>query len=320
MSSISTDGSFFADTKLDASALERPERVHKVYHSDDGDVTLRSCDKVLFKVHSVILKLASDVFSGMISLPNSSAFVNDVVNLTEKGEIIEVLLDSIYPRRRSSLKFGEYTFNFLSRLADAADKYDILDVTETLKSMLHEAKFPGSALERYALASRQGWTEVVKITVKQMPPPQTDNTIQMRILKTLDTQSLLNLFNLHQRRKSFLLRALNISFQRNATNNSRDNILRWECLSLSHAATCRSQAHDKTIWAAFKMAVLSFFEITAPVECALIFGYGASFWDRHELNGLWADLCTKCNNLFFNKVEFAIEFIRVILLLPLTFE
>ncbi|THG95434.1 hypothetical protein EW145_g7959, partial [Phellinidium pouzarii] len=109
--------------------------LHHSYCDSDADITLESSDGVRFRVHSLILRLSSEVFAGMIAIPrvpSHESTKGDIVHLTEKSDITLALLDSIYPRRSPPQL---EPFSFVLRLATAADKYDIFDVTSRIRGL-----------------------------------------------------------------------------------------------------------------------------------------------------------------------------------------
>lgn len=151
------------------------DRRHRYYNDPDAEITLRSADGVLFKAHAVLLKLASDVFAGMVTIPQSQENTTDVVQLTEESDIICALLDFIYPRRAPPKL---HSFSFVSRLSEAADKYDISDASRYIRERLTKTTvtISGNALEQYSLACRSLYTgdsrrPVRRETLQSSPTP-----------------------------------------------------------------------------------------------------------------------------------------------------
>ena len=70
---------------------------HESLYFPDGDIILRSSDEVVFKVHKLILRLASPFFHDMFTLPQSSSEIQ-TVQMEESGFILEMLLGWIYPQ------------------------------------------------------------------------------------------------------------------------------------------------------------------------------------------------------------------------------
>jgi len=106
-----------------------------VVFSRKSDLTLVSSDGVHFRVHSVMLSEASEVFETMLTIPQPRASTVDseppLVALSEDAETLTLLLSWIYPlRNRTSI----HSFDQLARLFGVAQKYDV--TMDTLCSML----------------------------------------------------------------------------------------------------------------------------------------------------------------------------------------
>lgn len=292
---------------------------HPYYCDKDADITLVSSDGGYFKVHSIILRLSSEVFAGMLTLPQPSSTAGlanqNAVQLQEEAEIISDLLDSMYPRR-PELDIRRKTIAYIIRLSAAADKYDVADVNRNLKKMMmtDTDNFPGLPLERYILASSRGWTNEARSVSQYCPPPNAN--LYRDSLTSLDTTSLLNFMSLHQYRKDMMLRALSISYQTNQSEEVRHKSLRWECLG-PHGSPfhgCRSNNHDKGVWHIFKLNALLELEKYSPIEAKDRFGEDSAFWTR--LTPLWDDECGKCETKFFISAMVRKEFARILNILP----
>ncbi len=70
-------------------------------HFPDGDVILRSSDGVDFRVHTLILSLASPFFRDMFSLPQSSLDIQ-TIHIEENEFVLRTLLSWIYSRDTNS--------------------------------------------------------------------------------------------------------------------------------------------------------------------------------------------------------------------------
>ncbi|KAF7978046.1 hypothetical protein HWV62_1667 [Athelia sp. TMB] len=87
--------------------------------ADDADVTFRSCDGVLFKIHRNNLAVVSEGFAP----PPGTDSSNEIVSLTENAETLELLFQYMYPRRQPNLSV--LRFKLLAELAEAAEKYQV---------------------------------------------------------------------------------------------------------------------------------------------------------------------------------------------------
>ncbi|VDB83222.1 unnamed protein product [Peniophora sp. CBMAI 1063] len=89
------------------------------FSATDSDVTFESADSVLFKLHRANLSTHSSIF------PVGSEIRSDgeVVKLQEDSEVLEVLFQHVYPGDIPTM--DDIPFPLLSRIADAAQKYQI---------------------------------------------------------------------------------------------------------------------------------------------------------------------------------------------------
>ena len=88
-------------------------------NADDSDLTIRSCDGQLFRVHARNLYEHSDGFPGS-DVPSQP---NEVVDLTETSETLEILFQFMYRRPQPELR--NLPSAQLYALADAVDKYGV---------------------------------------------------------------------------------------------------------------------------------------------------------------------------------------------------
>ncbi|KZP14837.1 hypothetical protein FIBSPDRAFT_101663 [Athelia psychrophila] len=97
----------------------RSDRVSDRFCKADSDITFRSCDGVLFKVHRKNLSCMSEGFSP----PEGTSSQDEIVSLTEDGDTLEMLFQYMYPERNPDPK--DIDFKHLSDLAEAAEKYQV---------------------------------------------------------------------------------------------------------------------------------------------------------------------------------------------------
>lgn len=90
----------------------------------DADVTFRSCNGILFKVHHKNLDTHTEAFASPPTVPSQ----NEIISLTEDGDTLDLLFQYIYPRRQPNLKIIE--FAQLAKLAEAAEKYQVYAAIE----------------------------------------------------------------------------------------------------------------------------------------------------------------------------------------------
>ncbi|KZP14817.1 hypothetical protein FIBSPDRAFT_935589 [Athelia psychrophila] len=130
------------------------DRVSDRFCKADSDITFRSCDGVLFKVHHKNLSAVSEGFSP----PEGTSSQDEVVSLTEDGDTLEMLFQYMYPQRNPNLK--DIDFKLLAKLAEAAEKYQaytaMLICSERMGDAYHEHPF-----EVMMYAMRHGYPELM---------------------------------------------------------------------------------------------------------------------------------------------------------------
>ena len=135
------------------------------FDASDADVILRSSDGKEFRVHKVILSLASSVFQGMFGLPqpNEPPSRIPIIDVPESSDILEPFLQYLYPR--SPPKVPDLAM--WGALCSVADKYGADVVIETLRGVLILQFLETSPLRVYALASHWGLEEEAKIASRR---------------------------------------------------------------------------------------------------------------------------------------------------------
>ncbi|KAI0058335.1 hypothetical protein BV25DRAFT_1283534 [Artomyces pyxidatus] len=88
------------------------------FSASDSDVTIRSSDNFLFKVHRKNLAMLSEGFPGE-DLPT----YNEIVPLSESSATLELLFQFMYPQPLPDLE--DLPFTNLEQLAEAAEKYSV---------------------------------------------------------------------------------------------------------------------------------------------------------------------------------------------------
>lgn len=130
------------------------------FNDADADLILHTCDNTEFRVHKLIMSLASPIFMDMFTLGQSHASANHsesgttkpqaVVSITEDSVVIDRLLRFCYP-----VADPVVPLEGVCGVMEAARKYDIGFIEQALEKMLHEAK-ASHPLQVYAIAARFG--------------------------------------------------------------------------------------------------------------------------------------------------------------------
>ena len=144
------------------------------FTTDDGDTLLRASPESGsnhdFRVHRLILSLASPVFKDMFSFAQPSDQSEQlgipVVNLPDSPEVLDVILRFIYPGVEPP-KFTDLTI--LSALLSAADKYNISSMWSVLRGAL-KTFIPGEPFRVYIVACRFGFLEEAKAAAMASTP------------------------------------------------------------------------------------------------------------------------------------------------------
>lgn len=139
----------------------------------DADVILRVLGppKRDFRVHKLILSLASPVFKDMFSLPQpttpisdnstqSETVQTDIVEVTDPPRALDAILRMIYPFTPPSFNGN---LDMIVECLTIADKYEIKGAMPQLRSALSGVN-ASQVLQVYAIASRFGFTGLVKST------------------------------------------------------------------------------------------------------------------------------------------------------------
>jgi len=103
-----------------------------LYPSRNGDLVIQTNDKILFGVHTVLLRLSSSMTADMLSVGSESG-ERSIVSVTEDSTVFQDLLSFIYPDKCHTI-FTALTS--LMPVLDAAAKYDMKGVVRALISQL----------------------------------------------------------------------------------------------------------------------------------------------------------------------------------------
>ncbi|KZS91916.1 BTB-domain-containing protein [Sistotremastrum niveocremeum HHB9708] len=137
----------------------------------DGDFIIRASDGVDFKVHKIVMSLASQVFRDMLSLDKintltaTSEIPIPVVDVFESSQVFESILQFIYPISPPDLSSFDKVIDLLS----VADKYMMPSVMRQLEEHLLQKSFePLDGLRFHALARRFSLSRLEAATMKHV--------------------------------------------------------------------------------------------------------------------------------------------------------
>ena len=152
-----------------------PTAMHQdeTFNFPDGDIILRalgppSCD---FRVHKLVLSLASPIFEDMFSLPQptpedtaSSAAEVEIVQVTDPPEALDIVLRLIYPAVPPS---SGGCLDTLVECLVITDKYEIEGAKARLRRALVQYNTT-QPLRVYAIASRFGFANLADSTSRHI--------------------------------------------------------------------------------------------------------------------------------------------------------
>ncbi|KAF7968828.1 hypothetical protein HWV62_29232 [Athelia sp. TMB] len=135
------------------------EKVSDIFCKADADITFRSCDGVLFKVHRKNLESASEGFSA----PKGTNIQAEIVPLTEDESTLRMLFQYMYPQRHSDLRGIE--FQRLAELSEAAEKYQVysamLICNVRMEELVTRQAYLEHPFEVMIYAMRHGYVELM---------------------------------------------------------------------------------------------------------------------------------------------------------------
>lgn len=219
--------------------------------SDGGDLIIRSCDNVDFSVHSVLLSLASPVFSDMLkvgSTGSTNPSRQDPVPLGETAEMVALMLNFIYPLPPPPIS----SFDQLNQAFDIVDKYQLKSMKLRLQERMTVPNSPVSIsadpLRAWAIAATHGLKAetdaAMSLAAKHHDFQQADGL--MKLAETIpSTLPLIKLIGVPSARTLILADVL-LSFHKDPMRLNDDNC-RWD---LCHF--CFDMYFDKERYSAYE--------------------------------------------------------------------
>ncbi|KAJ6501983.1 hypothetical protein C8R45DRAFT_606406 [Mycena sanguinolenta] len=128
-----------------------------------GDVILRSADGVDFRVHQVVMSLASPVFATMFALPQPEKDI-EPITMPESAVILDQMLRFWYPGTQPPTI---ETLEDLHALVEILiSKYDVQSAVYTAKS--HVQKYlETEPVAVFAIACTQGWEDLARTAARE---------------------------------------------------------------------------------------------------------------------------------------------------------
>lgn len=242
---------------------------HPNYSFDDADIVLLSADGILFHVHSIILRMVSTVFKDMFAVKRAER--DGPIPLEENKNVLEVLLDLIYPARKPP---STINISNLRDVAIAADKYDIPSVSDVLHQILL-AKYPFTtlfsdrfqddsnlqlfAVEKFKVAWDLGWSSVAEELSSETLSCDLNSEIASDLLFSENTGAARHLLSLHRQRRTWLFNAFSLLARDNYGIDLMGTMeeqlacksfiqMPSTMLSFNHSDKCYSRNATSTCW------------------------------------------------------------------------
>ncbi|TDL15435.1 hypothetical protein BD410DRAFT_796396 [Rickenella mellea] len=278
---------------------------HPSYSDPEADIVLQSGDDVQFRVHSLIMKMASGFFRDMLGLPGNPDGEEPIV-MKEKADIIVALLDIIHP----NVALPKIRPELIWDVVATADRYDMPRAIET---MSHIVAFNAGQLDpimTYSLACRYGWEEVAKATSATTLDINL-STLDESQLSMMDGRSLFRLQNLHRTRRDKLFELMDIKVTRDSPCS---HVVFYHCVretKVEHVNQCCIDRAISPLWILMKQSVFKEME-AFPSGRPL---YDDNFWHRREFGGLWSSGfggCCSGHCFVFDRLNTKTEVLRVL--------
>jgi len=192
------------------------------FDGPDADVILRaplqpgSDEFKDFRVHKLILSIASTVFRDTFSIPQpppptSEDTSLDVVQITESAEVVETFLQLTYPIDPPVIA----DLQLLDDLLQLADKYIAGGVITKLKKLLVTPAFLNDdPIRVYALACRNGFEEETKVAVQHTFSIDVVRQISEEHIRMMPTKTYHRLLTEHAIRQDLLVDAVDVTWVR----------------------------------------------------------------------------------------------------------
>lgn len=308
--------------------------VNPDYAFDDADLVLLSSDGIHFRVHSLILKLASNA-GGFRDFRRVDG--NKTVEVDESEATLSTLLDMVYPSRHAP---STMSYAHFRAVAVAAEKYNMTSVTVALKDIIldkrpltklfserEDSEKSYSAIEQYLMTLDLGWTTIAQELSTKTLTCDLNSEVAQDMLFSADSVAAKNLYSLHRERRIWIYNSLSFLVsggserigndkQRSACCSFLKEHMRNKCyyLDIRHHKHCVAQTYNWDglhVWWALKIKILYMLESDASGRQFL----SEEFYRSSEVGGILTSPCCKFG-LGNNAITLREFFEVVIALIP----
>ena len=255
---------------------------HSSFNSPDSDTVLGSKDGTFFRVHSYTLKTTSGWFRSMFSLPqHSSGGPSVALYVDEDASTLEALLRMVCGLTIPRLD----TFEVIEPVLYAAEKYDMPGPLSIIRAILMTGPLLIDPLRLYMIACRYGWEHEARQASTETLTLNLHSSIHRPTLQKLSTDALLNLMDLHHRRRETLRQRLN---EHPFVVDSGETT----------CANCQSPVNYHT-WRELKYAIVLEMDVR-PLGDTIISG-GLNDWSAAK--ACWKAECESCHRVLYDRKE-----------------
>lgn len=270
----------------DDTVIVPDERVHPAFDESDADLILCSRDNVLFRVHSLVLRLASGWFRTLLTLPQSPpaykydahAHCPEIIHMVESADVVAALLAMASGQTLPRLD----AFELVEELVHAAEKYEMPGALSILRLALCTPVFlDAHPIRVYGIACQWGWLAEAQAASRKTIGIDLFSHDAVKDLGTIDSAHLTRLVLLHRRRREELKAGLDSPAEFYA------NHLPGRCTNCQ-----REVAH--VAWINLKYSWIAAIE-QFPAEIA-----SGKVLQRPEMHELLSAACHHCQRALYN--------------------
>ena len=267
-------------------AIPIDAKLHAAFTDESAEIILCSADKVLFRVHSLVLQQASGWFAALLSLPQSPPAYKpgptppspEIIHMTEPSRVIAALLSMSSGKPLPPLD----TLEFIKELIHAAEKYDMPGALSILRLAISTPPFLDAyPIQVYGIACQWDWRDVAKAASAKTVGIDLFSLDAVHELGSIETPHLTRLVLLHRKRREALKAGLD------SPEEFYANQLPARCSNCN-----REVAH--VAWLQLKYAWT-----TAMEQCPADIATGRIL-QRAELHELLSSVCTWCQRKLYN--------------------
>ncbi|TFK35174.1 hypothetical protein BDQ12DRAFT_760384 [Crucibulum laeve] len=265
-------------TKLE----DTPGRFHPIFNSSDADIVLHSREGTYYRVSSCTLRNTTGFFRQLISQNGNER--GEHIPIDETDSTLERVL-----RMTCGLETPQWkSFDELEDTVTLIEKWDAAGPLSVIRSAIFAPLFLTDPLRLYALVTRFGWEEEIKLASTYTLPVNLYDDQHQKYLEKLSSRYLLSLLRLHKKRRDEFKKLID-----SEEIFSAGNAVHANCMG------CGEDADNHT-WRELKARM--FVEMDRRPLGDTLCGLDMEEWP--EAIACWEARCTKegCGRLNYSKI------------------